>query len=111
DPALALRAQQLTAPATRRTIARTIRNLVDAAGEPGRPWTRGGPRPPLQNEDVLAARDELLAVAGRLSGTGAISPQAAALAAALVWDSASPVYARTDFTVWEWVQAILERLP
>src|SRR5438046_1132696 len=42
DPALALRAQQLTAPATRRAIAGTIRNLVNAAEEPGRPWTRGG---------------------------------------------------------------------
>ena len=110
DPVLALRARQVTAPATCRAIASTIRNLIDAAEEPQYARSRGGPRPPLQRDAVLAARDELLAIARCLSGEGAVSPQAAALAAQLVWDSASPIYAETDFSVWEWAQAVLERL-
>src|SRR3954452_18218929 len=81
DPLLALRAQQLTSPPTRQAIARTIRNLLDAAEEP-----RLGSRPPLQAQDVLAARVELLAVAQRLTGPDPVSPQAAALASQLVWD-------------------------
>jgi hypothetical protein len=106
DPALALRASQLTAPATRRAIAKTIQNLVDAAEEPPDAWPIGGPRPPLQHDDVLAARDELLAVAQLLSGPEPVSPQTVALAARLVWDCASPVYAAGDFSVWEWARAV-----
>ena len=101
DPLLALRAQQLTSPSTRQAIARTIRNLLDAADEP---WY--GARPPLQAQDVLAARAELLAVARRLEGPEPLSPQTVALAAQLVWDCASPVYAAGDFSVWEWARAI-----
>lgn len=101
DPLLALRAEQLTSQPTRQAIARTIRNLLDAADEP---WH--GSRPPLQSGDVLAARDELLAVARCLEGPEPMSPQAAALAAQLVWDSASPIYAAGDFSVWEWARAI-----
>jgi hypothetical protein len=101
DPLLALRAAQLTSPSTREAIARTIHNLLDSATEPWR-----GSRPPLQTDDVLAARAELLAVARRLSGPEQLSPQAVALAAQLVWDCASPVYAAGDFSVWEWARAI-----
>ena len=101
DPLLALRADQLTSRATRHAIARTIRSLLDAAEEP-----MLGSRPPLQSKDVLAARGELLAIAGRLDGPERMSPQAVALAAQLVWDCASPVYAAGDFSVWEWARAI-----
>jgi len=111
DPALAVRAQQLIAPSTRRAIASTIRNVLEAAEEPRQSWRGGGPRPPLQSEAVLAARDELIAVAHRLSGVGTISPQAAALAAQLVWDSASPIYAESDFSVWEWARTVLRACP
>src|SRR5204863_1214712 len=55
DPALALRADQLTRPSTRRALARTLWNLLDAAEEPPGAWTRGDPRPPLQRESLLAA--------------------------------------------------------
>jgi hypothetical protein len=101
DPLLALRARQLTSPATRQAIAHTIHNLLDAAEEPWR-----GSRPPLQSEDVLAARAELLRVAERLGAPEPLSPRAVALAAQLVWDCASPVYAAGDFSVWEWARAI-----
>ncbi len=93
DAALALRAHQLTTPASRRAVAGAIRNLIDACEEPRQAWGPGGPRPPLQTDDVLAARGELLAVAGHLCATESISPQTAALAAQLVWDCASPIYA------------------
>lgn len=101
DPLLALRAEQLTSQPTRDAIARMIQNLVDAAEEP---WH--GSRPPLQRDDVLAAREELFAVARRLSGPEQLSPQVVALAAQLVWDCASPIYAAGDFSVWEWARAI-----
>jgi hypothetical protein len=101
DPLLELRAQELTSDATRRAISRTIHNLLDAAEEP---WH--GSRPPLQADDVLAAREELVSLAERLVGPNPISPQAAALAARLVWDCASPIYAAGDFSVWEWARAI-----
>ena len=52
----------------------------------------------------------LLAVAGHLCATEQIPPQTAALAAQLVWDSASPIYAEGDFSVWEWARAILDGL-
>jgi hypothetical protein len=101
DPLLGLRAEQLTSRATRHTIATTIRNLLDAAEEP-----MLGSRPPLQADDVLAARKELLAVARRLEAPEPLSPQAVALASRLVWDCASPIYAAGDFSVWEWARAI-----
>ena len=87
----------------RRAIARSIRGLVATASEPQR-----GSRPPVQTEDVLAAREELLAVAQRLEGSEPLPPEAVALASQLVWDCASPVYAAGDFSVWEWARAIAE---
>jgi hypothetical protein len=95
-------------PATCRAIARTIRNLLDEA-DARRAWSTGS-RPPLQREDVRAARAELLAIARRFDDGEPIAPQAAVLAAQLVWDCASPVYAEGDFSVWEWARAILDGL-
>jgi hypothetical protein len=111
DPMLALRARQLTSDSTRRALAGAIYNVLDAAEESKDLLGPIGSRPPLRHEGVLAARHELSALARRLCDRGPISPQAAALTAQLVWDSASPIYAETDFTVWEWAQVALERLP
>ena len=85
----------------RRAIARSIRRLVETADKP-----RRGSRPPVQAQDVLAARRELLAVARRLESPEPLSPEALTLASQLVWDCASPVYAAGDFSVWEWARAI-----
>jgi hypothetical protein len=101
DRLLELRARKLTSRATRAAIARSIHTVLESAEKP-----RHGSRPPLQAEDVLAARAELIAVAQRLVGPEPVSPQAVALAAQLVWDCASPVYAAGDFSVWEWARAI-----
>jgi hypothetical protein len=91
-----------------RAIARSIRKLLDEAGAQ-RAWSIGS-RPPLQRDDVLAARDELLAIARHFDDGDPIPPRAAALAAQLVWDCASPVYAEGDFSVWEWARAVLDGL-
>jgi hypothetical protein len=91
-----------------REIARTIRRLLEQA-DAQRPWSTGS-RPPLQRDDVLAARAELLAIARHFDDGEPVSPQTSALAAQLVWDCASPVYAEGDFSVWEWARAILDGL-
>ena len=110
DPALALRAHQLTAQSTRRAVARTLRNVLDAAEEPLEAWDPPGPRPPLQRDAILTSQDDILALADRLRHP--TSAQAAALAALLVWDSASPLYTnRPDTTVTQSIHSILDLLP
>jgi hypothetical protein len=110
-PALALRAGQLTGASTRGAIATTIHHLLDAAEEPPDAWRAYGPRPPLQRDAVLACRAELLAIAERLIGPGAISPRTAALAAQLVWDSGSPIYADSGLSLSDCTRAVLRDLP
>ena len=109
DPALGLRADQLTDPRTRRGIASALGHILDAAEEPPETWGPNGSRPPLQRDDVLAAREVLLAVAARLHEPGFVPARAVALAAVLVWDSASPTYAPgTGATVARFAETILE---
>lgn len=91
DALLAVRAEQLTSTASRRALVRSLGNVLDGAEGPPDGWASS--RAPLQREQVLAARDDLAALADRLSDPCAVRPQGAACAAALVWDSASPVYA------------------
>ena len=111
DPALALRARQLADPSTLRAIGSALDNILDDAERWPEDWSLGGPRPPLQREAILAARDELHALAARLREGGGVSPQAAALAALLVWDSASPIYAdRPGTTVAYWTAGIFDAL-
>jgi hypothetical protein len=109
DETLALRARQLVAPTTRSAIARTLGNLLDAADEPVDSWGGYGPRPPLQREQVLAARDGMCALADELTRPSSVSPQAVALAARLVWDSSSPIYARdSEASVARWIDTVLD---
>ncbi len=94
DPALELRATQLTARSTRRAIAGTIADLLSAAEEePPEAFGAVSARPSLRGDEILASRAELRAVVDALEEPHPLSPQAAALAAWLVWDSASPMYA------------------
>jgi hypothetical protein len=109
DPALVARAHALSAPRARRRLAATIGNLLDAAQEPPEAFGPHGPRPPLQRESILAARAELEALADQLAHPAAMPVQAVALAALLVWDSASPMYTlRDDATVIGWTLAALD---
>src|SRR5947209_8330027 len=72
-------------------------------------WRPRGPQPPLQGRAVLAAEEELRAVAERLADSEDIEPQPVALAALLVWDLGSPVYSqREDTSVVEWADAVLD---
>ena len=106
DPALALRAAQLRNASTRSAIATTVEHLLDAAAGPADALPHGGPRPPLQQASLLDARDELLALADALRSPRAPSAQTVALAALLVWDSASPAYSPySGATVTAWARA------
>ena len=108
---LALRARQLTDPTTRCALANAIANVVDAAEEPAESWRLGGPRPPLQREAVAVARDLLFTVVEHLRHRPRVSPQAAALASLMVWDSASPLYSPlADATVTAWAQTLIDAL-
>lgn len=111
DPALALRAGQLTGAATRGAIASTIHHLLDAADEPPEAWGAIGPRPPLQRGALLACRADLLAIADRFAGKDPVTPRTAALAAQLVWDSGSPIYADTGLSLADCTRAVLSGLP
>ena len=109
DPALGLRAAQLTGAASRAAIATTITHLLEEAERPAA--GRSGPRPPLQREAILAARSDLLTIAERLTGTAPVTPRTAALAAQLVWDAGSPVYADTGLSLSACTAAVLSGLP
>lgn len=111
DPALELRARQLTGSSSRVAIATTIHHLLDAADEPLEAWRGRGPRPPLQREAILAARSDLLAIADRLSSAAPVTPRTAALAAQLVWDAGSPIYADTGLALSDCTRAVLTGLP
>jgi hypothetical protein len=109
EPALALRAQQLSERPTREALATTLLDVLAAAEKPPSTWGRGDPRPPLRRDAVLAARPELLALAERLSGPREVSPRALASAAQLAWESASPIYAGESVrSVADFARAILE---
>ena len=109
DPALELRAHQLTGPATRRAIATTIHHLLDEAQGPRAAVLDA--RPPLQRDAILAAREDLLAIAERLTGAASVTPRSAALAAQLVWDAGSPVYGETGLSLSACTRAVLSGLP
>ena len=111
EPALALRAEQLTRMPTRRSIANALQNLLEAAEAPAEAWGMDGPRPPLKGGAVIDAREELLTLSDRLRAPGAIRPQGAALAALMVFDSASPVYAtRTGTSVAHWAETAIDAM-
>jgi hypothetical protein len=112
DPALTLRADRLREPGTRKALANTLQNLLDAAEEPPSAWRRGDPRPPIRRGAVLAARSDLLALMARLRQPGPAPVRAVALAARLAWDSASPVYAAgSSGSVGDFARTILRLLP
>src|SRR5205807_8014454 len=56
---------------------------------------------------TLFRSEPLLIVADELRSPEAVTPQAVALAARLVWDSASPLYATSGVTVEQWADAVI----
>jgi hypothetical protein len=71
--------------------AAAIRHLVEAAEEPDWYWRARGIEPPLRAAAVMAARDDLLAVADLLDGREALPEPTVACAEWLAWAEASPV--------------------
>ena len=68
-----------------------LRNLVDAAEESPSRWRAHGIEPPLRSDAVLAARDDLLAVADLLAASNDVPDAALASASWLAWSSESPI--------------------
>jgi hypothetical protein len=74
-----------------RSTAAALRNLVDSAEEPASYWRARGVEPPLRSEAVLAARDDLVAVAQLLEADRAVPEPAVDCVTWLVWSAESPV--------------------
>lgn len=93
DPALALRADQLTRPRYRRRIAASVQHLVDDA-DSDRGWWLSAAIPFLRDQ-ASEARGTLLSLAGALRDVEAVDPRGVAMTLRLITDPASPLYART----------------
>jgi hypothetical protein len=81
---------------TRRALAASLQNLLDAAEEPDTVWRCYGVATPVSRHAILAAHDDLLALSNRLSDSAPASLRGLALAALLVADETSPMYPRGD---------------
>lgn len=88
---LRVRAARLTAPRSRRRIARTLRQIVDDAQHAVRALL--APTAPLRSPDIRAAAPELRLLARRLAGSGPVRTEGAALARLLITAPTSPIYA------------------
>jgi hypothetical protein len=71
--------------------AAAIRHLIEAAEEPDWYWRTRGIEPPLRAAAVIAARDDLLAVAALLDDGENLPEPTVACAEWLAWSEASPV--------------------
>jgi hypothetical protein len=89
DPALELRASQLTSEKARRRLAGSLRRTVELAPEPMRP----GSTAPLDRWAVLADRDRLIEIANRLDSSQPVGVRGVAMISDLLSDGASPLYA------------------
>lgn len=87
--ALALRAQHLTEPEQRRSIAQTLRRIVREAQE-RRPVVSGRVLP--SRTAVSAARDELSLLADALDEPGPVAAGGVAQASLLLTDGTGPLY-------------------
>jgi hypothetical protein len=86
---LTRRARQLTSRRCRAGLAGGLRNLVDAAEEPGRAFTSAVP---LQRREILRERELLVQLAADLVDEDELRPRGIALVDRLLTDGASPVY-------------------
>jgi hypothetical protein len=108
-PSLALRAQQLTDPRTRRRIAADLCGVVDYVYRPG-------PRPILtavviEPAAVRSGRPALLGLAQLLEGTAPVAPQGVVLARELLTDGLGPLFnPNSEQTVTEAVREIVDAL-
>jgi hypothetical protein len=90
SPALALRAERLVSPATRRDLARTLERVVGGASEPRTLGSRLAPR----QERLAGARDDLGRLARRLQASDRAAAQGVARARQLLSDGGGPLFWR-----------------
>jgi hypothetical protein len=89
SPELALAAHELIGASARRRLADGVDRLLRSAARPYGPRSMHAP---MNRGGVLAARDELVALAERLRRPAPAPTHAVALAALLVGSGASPIY-------------------
>lgn len=89
DPALSLRARQLTSGRSRRSLAGSLKRTVQLAREP----RRFGPAVPVDRRAVLEARLQILEIASRLEDGAPTNPRGVAIVHELLTDGSSPLYA------------------
>jgi hypothetical protein len=91
-PTLALRAQQLAEPRTRRQVARTLREIVEHADR----RTAGRVLSAVVVEPIAVrrARHPILGLAERLESTARLNPAGVARAQVLITDALSPLFDR-----------------
>lgn len=93
DAELELRATQVSRPATRRSIAAMLANILDAAEEPPNAAEREAPDQAVNRRAVAEVRDELTALIARLRDDEPPSrAQGIAQAHLLAVDSRGPLY-------------------
>lgn len=89
SPALALRAAQLASPPARKAIAVLLDTVLLAAEEraanPGSPLI-------VNHDEVIAAREQIVALVERLLSAAVLEPRGVALARLLVRDARSPLF-------------------
>jgi hypothetical protein len=88
-PELSRRARQLTSRRRRNSLARAIRNLIQAAEDPRHPYSAAAP---LQRREILSERGFLLELADDLAGDDELGARGIALVERLLTDGTSPVY-------------------
>lgn len=89
DPALTLRAFQLTRLSHRARVADSLEGAIASAATRRR---RSPSAPPLARESVAAARTELLTLARTLRGEPIVAPRGVVLARQLLTDGSGPLY-------------------
>lgn len=88
DPALGLRARELTGRRTRDTLARALFGVVGRAEQP----PRLSAAVPLNNGAIVEARAFLIQLANRLEDPAPVSPRGMAMAWRLITDGASSLH-------------------
>ncbi len=89
DAARALCASRLCAMRTRRSLAASLANVLEAAAEPMRGLTSSVR---VAREDVLASGGSIEVLIRTLQGAPAVSPRGVALVDRLLRDGCSPLY-------------------
>jgi hypothetical protein len=92
-PERALCAAHLTTMRTRRGLAASVVNIIDAVSEPARGLSSAAP---LARREILAARPALVGLNRRLCAPLTVNPRGVAILYELLRDAASPLYFPSD---------------